>query len=170
MNYAFRGENGTKSGIKGRTPAEVKQGGGFKPWQISSIQGARDALKKLAENGKLEDEARMWCLSKNKDNGWFFSTGISEGAAYDNYDFLYRMNISRMTQRKWSEVGLGETKNVGKMDLYTDAPTVSSAEQIAVIWQSSGRTEELLIMTPISVSYIELQKSKGIFIPLTQWT
>ena len=170
MTYAFRGENGTKGGIKGRTPAEVKQAGGFKPWQISSVQGARDVLKKLAEKGTLEDEARMWCLSKNKDNGWFFSTGISEGAAYDNYEFLYRMNVSRLAQRKWSDVGLGATNKVGKMDLYTDAPQVSSSEQIAVIWQSSNRTEELLIMTPISVSYIELQNAKKAFIPLTKWT
>jgi hypothetical protein len=170
MTYAYRGEDQTKSGKKGRTPAEVKQAGGFKPWQIATVEQARTALTKLAVNGTLEEEARKWCLSKNKENGWFFSTGISQNAAYDNYDFLYRMNVSRLAECKWNLAGLGTPKNVDKMVLYMDTAQVSSSAQIAVIWQAPGRKEELLIMSPVPVAYIELQKSKGLFIPLTQWT
>jgi hypothetical protein len=170
MNYAYRGEESAKGGKPGRTPAEVKRAGGFKPWQIASIEEARTALQELAEKGTLEEEAQKWCLSKNKENGWFFSTGTSQTAAYDTYEFLYRINVSRMAERKWSEVGLGAAKNVNKMVLYTDAALLSGAGQIAVIWQSIGRKEELLIMSPVPVANIELQKSKGSYLPLAQWT
>lgn len=156
--YAYRGEDPETNLKAGRTPAQLKGHGGFKPWQVKDVQEARQALATLAANGTLEAQAKAWCLSKNKENGWFFSTGTSAGAAYDNYAFLYRVTVSAMIKRQWNTVGLAKCVNVDSMHLYTDQPTINASTQIGVIWDSAGRTGELLIMTPIAAADIKLKQ------------
>jgi hypothetical protein len=162
LTYAFRGEDDAKGGKKGRSPADVRKDGGFSCWRyppkdLKPAKG-REHLKSLAEAGTLEDQARLWCQLKNRENGWFFSTATAAGAAYDNYDYLYRIDVRALRKRDWAAVGLTTVKNVDKMILYTDQPTVAASNLIAVFWNSPLRTEELLIMTPVPTTSIELKK------------
>jgi len=162
LTHAFRGEDDAKGGKPGRNPGDVRTAGGFRCWKYppreSSPSFARQYLTDLAGAGTLEDQARMWCLSKNKENGWFFSTATAVGAAYDNYDYLYRIDVSGLRKRDWAAVGLPAVKNVDKMILYTDQPTVMASTVIAVFWNAPHRTQELLIMTPVPTASIELKK------------
>lgn len=165
LTHAFRGEDDAKGGKPGRKPGDVRTAGGFRCWKYPPRDAdprlARQYLADLAAAGTLEDQARMWCLSKNKDNGWFFSTATAVGAAYDNYDYLYRIDVSGLRKRDWAAVGLTTVSKVDKMVLYTDQPTVAASTVIAVFWNSPHRTEELLIMTPIPTASIELKKKGG---------
>jgi hypothetical protein len=165
LTHAFRGEDDAKGGKPGRNPAGVLTAGGFRCWKYppreSGPRLARQHLTDLVAAGTLEDEARKWCISKNKENGFFFSTATAVGAAYDNYDYLYRIDVSGLRKRDWAAVGLTTVKGVEKMVLYTDQPTVAGSDVIAVIWNSPHRTQELLIMTPVAVASIELKKKGG---------
>src|SRR5690606_34929077 len=105
MSYAFRGENGPTGGKSGRTPVEVRDAGGFRPWQAASLADARANLRRLVQDGILQREAEAWCLSKNRENGWFFSTGLDATTAYDNYDYFYRFAIDGLAERPWNTIG-----------------------------------------------------------------
>ncbi|MDH5823664.1 hypothetical protein QFW77_11770 [Luteimonas sp. RD2P54] len=156
MPYAFRGEDGASGGKPGRTPAEVAAMGGFRPWQAASLEEARANLRRLVASGTLAAEAEAWCLSKNRENGWFFSTGLDAATAYDNYDYFYRFAIDGLAERPWSAVGPG---NTGAMKLYLDADDLDAATMIAVIWPV--RRRELLVMSPVPTAAIEIMHDDG---------
>jgi len=162
--HAFRGEDAAKNGKSGRTPQQLKEHHGFAPWQIASVAKAREELTRLVNEGKLADEARLWCLEKDRKNGWFFSTGTDVGTAYDNYDFFYRITVS-LTQRTWNSAGLNDAPD---MYLYTnnaDREFVHASE-IAVIWKT--RPTELLIMTPVPI--VKIAKKKSGKLPIYEMT
>ncbi len=167
LQYSYRGEDSAKGGKPGRTPDQLITAGGFRPWKIDSVAAAQSALKTLAENGTLEEQVQAWCMSKDRDNGYFISTGISRDAAYDNYEFLYRIDVSSMTARTWANAGPPGARKVDKLQLYIDGPSYDQSNHIALIWKSMGRTEELLIMTPVLLSETSLlNKGSGSFGPL----
>lgn len=163
MSYAYRGEDGPSSSKPGRTPADVVKAGGFAPWRASSLDDARTNLMSLVQAGTLLTEAEKWCLQKDRINGWFFSTGLDEKTAYDNYQYFYRMDIGGLSKRDWSSI---TDKKVPGMDLYLNDSALDRATMIAVIW--TARKKELLVMSPVSVDTIEIKPDpqKNVWVPL----
>lgn len=149
LTWTYRGEDSPKSGKTGRGPEEVRKAGGFKPWRFSTLEHTRTKLIELVDLGQLESEAQIWCEQKNQENGWFFSTAVRKEAAYDTYDHVYRLDVGNLVKRDWSKVGIPRLEKIESMHLYTDAESVNDSSHIAVIWDSPGRTEELLIMSPV---------------------
>lgn len=150
--YAYRGEDGPSGGKPGRTPGEVKRSGGFRPWRSDNIESSRANLRQLVNNGTLAAQAELWCMEKNRENGWFFSTGLDEETAYDTYQFFYRINTDGLVQQPWTVLG---KDNVAKMKLYLNSNDLGTATKIAVIW--SVRPKELLVMSPVGVNLIDLR-------------
>jgi hypothetical protein len=151
MPYAYRGENAPSAGKPGRTPAEVVEAGGFRPWLADSVAQARSNLLKLIDLGTLKKEAEAWCLGKDRQNGWFFSTGLDEHTAYNNYDYFYRIDIDGLVQVDWYTIGAAP---VAGMSLYLNGDTLDHSTLIAVVW--SVRKAELLVMSPVAVDAIDI--------------
>ncbi|WP_322026330.1 hypothetical protein [Burkholderia sp. BCC1977] len=153
MQYAYRGEDNARAGKPGRAPADVKAAGGFTPWQAKTVDDARSNLVRLVTTGTLAQQAQSWCMYKNKENGWFFSTGTDTQTAYDNYDFFYRLAIDGLKKVDWSAM----KADVKGMSLYLNGTSVNDSTLIAVVW--SVRPTELLIMTPVATAAIEVRDS-----------
>ncbi|AOK61283.1 hypothetical protein [Burkholderia ubonensis] len=153
MQFVYRGEDNAHAGKPGRTPADVKKAGGFTPWQAKTVAEARKNLVTLVQAGTLAQQAQSWCLYKNKENGWFFSTGTDTQTAYDHYDFFYRLTTTGLQKVEWSV--MGASVNVKGMSLYLNGTSLDNSTLIAVIW--SVRPTELLVMTPVPVSAIEVK-------------
>ena len=151
MQYAYRGEDNARAGKPGRTPAQVKAAGGFTPWLAKTVDEARSNLVTLVANGTLAQQAQSWCMYKNKENGWFFSTGTDVQTAYDHYDFFYRLAIDGLNKVDWSVM----KANVKGMSLYLNGTSVDDSTLIAVVW--SVRPTELLIMTPVATPAIDVK-------------
>lgn len=150
-NFAFRGEN--------RDESKLKSDGGFKPWQTQTVAQARQHLTRMAQDGTLFDIAYRWELSKNRDDGFFISTGTNPETAYDNYPHVYRCGINALQKRDWNMIP--NAKNVGKVSLYTDGDTLAGSNQIAVIVELPGRREELLIMNPVPLDDTWIKRANG---------
>jgi len=163
MSYAFRGENGPTGGKSGRTPVEVRDAGGFRPWQAASLADARANLRRLVQDGILQREAEAWCLSKNRENGWFFSTGLDATTAYDNYDYFYRFAIDGLAERPWNTIGANTPPG---MALHLNADDFDAATMVAVVWKL--RPKELLVMSPVAADGIEILRM-GEWIPLADF-
>lgn len=162
MPYAYRGENAPGAGKPGRTPGQVIEAGGFKPWRADDLAQARVNLTTLVQAGTLKAEAQAWCLGKDRQNGWFFSTGLDEGTAYDNYDYFYRIDTSNLVQVDWSTINAAP---VAGMSLFLNADSLDDATLIAVVW--NVRRLELLVMSPVAVEAIEIRY--GDWIPLAEY-
>lgn len=160
MSYAYRGEDGPQGGRSGRTPEDVRRAHGFAPWQAVNLDQARANLTRLVNQGTLADQALQWCFFKNRDNGWFFSTGLDEETAYDTYDYFYRIGLDGLAQKPWSVL---DAPDVASMTLYLDNDRLDQATLIAVIW--SRRPRELLMMSPVPVERIDL-RDNGTWVPL----
>ncbi|MGO1001248.1 hypothetical protein [Lysobacter sp. CA196] len=150
--YAYRGEEGPSGGKPGRTPGEVKLAGGFRPWKSDGLATSRANLKYLVDNGKLALEAERWCIDKNRENGWFFSSGLDEETAYDTAQYFYRFDTTGLVQKPWEVLG---KKDVPRMKLFLDSNDLDMATKIAVIW--FARPKELLVMSPVGVNLIDLR-------------
>jgi hypothetical protein len=167
---AFRGED------EKRSPIDVGKVG-FTCWQAKTVEIARTNLQALVSktdpNKKgLGPAADAWQKFKNKEDGFFFSTGISEEDAYNTYKHFYRIKLPALELRDFAKAGLKDVDaaSVEGCGLYTDKPLVAASTFIAVIYPGSKaeRSYELLIMTPVATASIEvLKKDPAGFVPLT---
>jgi len=166
--FAYRGV--------GSNPNVYRKRDGFLPHQVDSIQKARAELKNLAfkENG-LRQHAYRWQVDKSQQDGFFLSTGLSANDAYDNYPFLYRIDIGGLRYREWDDVGFEfKAESVADCWLYTDSANVDASSMIAIIClaQGSSRSYELLIMSPVRPDKCAIEdgaRSKA-FISFDAWT
>jgi hypothetical protein len=160
--YAYRGED------HHRNPEQLAADGGFKPWKISSIKDARETLYKLVIERVLVREAWAWCLSKDRKNGYFISTGLDTTTAYDTYENFYRINIIRLQNRDSKMPGWEWLNCLDDALVYTDAPSLKGSTNIGVIitGQGGSRRQELLLMW-VFPHLIQVQsEGKGHYKPL----
>jgi hypothetical protein len=166
--FAYRGVGSDPDVYRGR--------GGFLPHQITSLQIALAALKNLAfKDDGLTQHASRWQMSKDKADGYFLSTGLDQAAAYDNYPFLYRIDISGLRLRSWNGAGfVFKIDSIDNCFLYTDNANVDASTMIAIVCldQGPGRSYELLIMSPVlpAACSVEWPKGSHTYISFDEWT
>lgn len=167
--YIFRGEDPAGGGKSGRTPKELIGHGGFAPWQIAKPTQVLPSLVTLCSGSPtLQERAYAWQKAKNKVDGYFVSTGTNEKEAYNNYTFFYRVKIPDLMRRAWDAAGITglNPDNVRDCHLYTDRGTVADSSFVAILCLTeASRVYELLVMTPIPYTDIELKKG-GVWSPL----
>ncbi len=130
-------------------------------------------VKRLANVG-LDKVAFDWQEQKDKKDGFFLSCGLNPNEAYDNYDFLYTINIGSLAHRPWNTVNFPHAElEVRQSHLYMDSPNIESATMIAIVCLrgGAGRSYELLIMTPCSpaICEVEFPKGSGQYISFAEW-
>jgi hypothetical protein len=163
--YAYRGV--------GSSPSVYEQRGGFASHRIATIDLARSTLQSLAnKDDGLSQSAFRWQERKDKADGYFLSTGLSEVDSYDNYDYLYRINIGGLVKRSWE--GFTVTAEAVKdCVLYTDNANIAAATMIAIICLKGGvgRSYELLIMSPVPPALCQVAHPKGFktYVSFDEW-
>ncbi len=171
--YVFRGEDRPASGKPGRTTEDLIKHGGFLPWQCTSISDARSNLVALCSGSSargLATRAYDWQKQKNKEDGFFVSTGTNDKDAYDNYNFFYRVGIPNLTRRDWADMDITgfNPDNVRDCHLFTDASSLAGSTCIGILCLTeANRIYELLVMTPLPVGMIEIRLA-GTWTPLSR--
>lgn len=156
--YAYRGV--------GSNPNVYRKRGGFLPHLIKNLELAQSSLKNLANTpaAPLRTVAYNWQVKKDKEDGYFLSTGLNSKDAYDTYPFLYRFDTRGLHIRNWDEVGFPyQAECVGNCFLYTDNADLARSTMIAVICleQGPGRIYELLVMSPVEPRNCEVEDPPG---------
>ena len=166
--FAYRGVNSN--------PNIYRKRDGFQPHQIQTLQMARSTLKNFAFTEKgLNSVALKWQASKDKVDGFFLSTGLSIEESYDTYPFLYRIDIGSLRYREWDGMGFNfRADSVDNCWLFTDNEQLDASKMIAIIClaQGSGRSYELLIMSPVlpNLCAVEDGSRTRRFISFNDWT
>lgn len=153
--YAYRGVN---SG-----PDVYEERGGFMPHQIKTLPLAISKLRNLVNtNDGLSQYAQRWQEKKNQEDGFFLSTGLSEVESYDNYPYLYRIDIGGLVKRSWDGFTV-KPEAIENCVLYTNNADFGAATMIAIICLAGGlgRSYELLIMSPVPPALCQVAHPKG---------
>jgi hypothetical protein len=154
-----------------RRPHHIVDKGFILPWYMVGIVDlkleqarklARVKLIQCAKKGSIGSDMEKWKGSKNKDDGFFISTGKSPRDAYDHYLFLYKKLLPTLYLSDWKKIA--PNVQINDVHLYLDKKDdVDGSDFIAVIKLLAGKESgEVMFMTPINTEKLYIRSNLDI--------